>query len=235
MKSTGLLRSFNYAIEGVVHTFRTQRNFKIHFLIGALAIILGLVLHLDRIEFIILMISISFVLGAELLNTAIEAAIDVVTTTHDPLAKIAKDVAASAVLIAALNAIFVGYFLFFDHFNEVTLPTVLSLKQSPIHLTVAALFITVVAVISFKAFFHDHSYLQGGLPSGHTAIAFALFTAITIISRNVLVASLSLLLALIVMQSRVDRDIHTWFQVISGAVLGTLVVILIFQIFQGGI
>ena len=103
-----IVDSFNYAFEGVVHVLRTQRNMRIHFAIAAGVLLAALGFDVSRLELIALLLAISFVLIAEMLNSAVEAAVDVASTSFDPLAKLAKDVAAGAVLIAAVNAVAVG-------------------------------------------------------------------------------------------------------------------------------
>ena len=111
-RSPTIFDSFNYASEGIVHVLRTQRNMRIHFAVAAVVLVLALWVGVPKIELIALLISITFVLIAEMINTAIEGAIDVSTTSFDPMAKLAKDVAAGAVLIATLNALAVGYLVF---------------------------------------------------------------------------------------------------------------------------
>src|SRR6266508_3409861 len=81
-----IIESFNFAIEGVVHVLRTQRNMRIHFAIAVA------VLVVSRLELIALLLSITFVLGAEMINTAVEGTIDAATTAFDPMAKLAKDI-----------------------------------------------------------------------------------------------------------------------------------------------
>jgi diacylglycerol kinase (ATP) len=90
MRSGSLLRSFNYAIEGVVHALRTQRNMRIHVAFAVAVLAVSLFFRIGRYEFIAVCFSIAFVLVAELANTALEAAVDVATQGFDPGAKIAK-------------------------------------------------------------------------------------------------------------------------------------------------
>ena len=95
--------SFNYAFEGIIHVLRTQRNMRIHFASRSSCSSLALIVDVTRLELIALLISITFVLIAEMINSAIEGAIDIATTSFDPMAKLAKDIAAGAVLIAAVE------------------------------------------------------------------------------------------------------------------------------------
>jgi diacylglycerol kinase len=110
-----LFAAFGYAFAGVWHLVSTQRNAQIHLLMGMCAVTLGAALGIERWEWLALVLVIALVLAAEGLNTAIEAAVDVATSAHHPLAKAAKDVAAGAVLICAVAAVIVGCIVFIPH------------------------------------------------------------------------------------------------------------------------
>jgi diacylglycerol kinase (ATP) len=111
--ATNIWTSFRYASSGIVYAFATQRNFRIHVIIGTAAIALGTVLRLSRVEMTAIAITIGFVLAMELLNTAIESVVDLaVKQSYHELARIAKDCAAGAVLVSSLAAVTVaGYLL----------------------------------------------------------------------------------------------------------------------------
>src|SRR5439155_18728993 len=111
-RAPGVFESFNFAFEGIIHVLRTQRNMRIHFAIAVAVLVFALIVNVTKLELIALLISITFVLISEMLNSAVEAAIDIATTSFDPMAKLAKDVAAGAVLIASTNAVAVGYLVF---------------------------------------------------------------------------------------------------------------------------
>lgn len=111
-----LIRSFVYAFEGVGYLLRTQRNAQIHCLVGLCALALGAVLRIERWEWLGLALIITIVLAAEGVNTAVEATVDLAAAgSHHPLAKIAKDVAAGAVLLCAIAAVVVGCIIFLPH------------------------------------------------------------------------------------------------------------------------
>ena len=114
-----LLHSFNWAFDGIVHALRYERNMWVHFVIASVVLAAALFFALTRLEVIALLVAISFVLITEMLNTAIEHLVDLVTDQDDPRAKVAKDVAAGAVLIAAVNAIAVAYLVFYDKITSV--------------------------------------------------------------------------------------------------------------------
>ena len=108
-----LLTSFQYAWAGVSYAFKTQRNFRIHVALGCIVAIAGTILRVSAIEAAILAIVICLVLVLELLNTALESVVDLtVQQTYHELAKVAKDCAAGAVLIAAISSLIVGASIF---------------------------------------------------------------------------------------------------------------------------
>jgi diacylglycerol kinase (ATP) len=104
--------SFRYALEGIVYCINTQKNMRIHFAIAMITIMAGLAVKISRLELIIIIMAISVVFVCEIINTAVEKAIDATTHEYNPIAKIAKDVAAGAVLVAAINSIIVGLLIF---------------------------------------------------------------------------------------------------------------------------
>ena len=228
-----LLESFNFAFEGIIHVLRTQRNMRIHFLAAAAVLIAAIAIGVTRIELIALMISIAFVLIAEMINTAIEGAVDVSTTSFDPNAKLAKDIAAGAVLIATVNAVVVGYLVFSEAVQERSSRLLDRLADAPAKLTLIALVLTVLIVISTKALTQSGTPLRGGLPSGHAALAFAGWMALTLFvdQQRFLVSSIGLVLALLVAQTRVESGIHSGMEVLYGAVLGALTTLILFQVF----
>lgn len=115
MKTKSLIESFKYALQGIYHGIKKERNFKIHMVFVILVIIMSFILKINKTELIILSITISMVLSAELFNTALENAIDLICGDNiNPLAKIAKDCSAGAVLITAINSVIVGFIIFFD-------------------------------------------------------------------------------------------------------------------------
>ena len=231
MRPRTLTRSFNYAFEGIIHVLRTQRNMRLHFLAAMVVLALSLLIGLNRIELIIVLLLISMVIVAELLNSAIEATIDVVTTELDPAAKIAKDVAAAAVLLATAAALIIGYLLFFDRLNGLSPLVLATVQKTPLHVTAIALILVFLASVGIKAWSgYAGSVVKGGLPSVHAGLSFAGTAAIFFLTHNAVAATVALLMALLVSQSRVQAGIHSLVEVVAGALLGLLVTILVFQI-----
>jgi len=230
-----LLDSFNYAFEGIIHVLRTQRNLRIHFAIAFAVLILALVVNVTKLELIALLISVAFVLIAEMLNTAIEAAIDIATTSFDPMAKLAKDIAAGAVLIASANAVVVGYLVFAGKVADRSANLLDRLRQAPAELTLVALVLTIIVVIATKAFTGRGTPLRGGIPSGHAALAFAGWMAATYVAgdhHRFLVSSIALIMAILVAQTRVESGFHSALEVTYGALVGALATLVVFQVFS---
>jgi diacylglycerol kinase (ATP) len=231
-----LLESFNVAFEGIIHVLRTQRNMRLHFLIAVGVLVAALSFDVSRLELVVLLLAIAFVLIAEMVNTAIEAAVDVASTAFDPMAKLAKDIAAGAVLIAAINAVAVGYLVFSGQVGERSSQFLDRLSDAPAELTLIALVLTILIVIATKAFTGRGTPLRGGLPSGHAAVAFSGWMAVTLVledsAHRFLVSSLAFIMALLVAQTRVESGVHSAVEVLYGGLLGALVTLVLFQVFS---
>jgi diacylglycerol kinase (ATP) len=228
-----ILQSFNYAFEGLIHVLRRERNMRIHFAIATGVLVLAFLSDINRFELIALMIAIAFVLIAEMVNTAVEATIDLATTSFDPLGKLAKDIAAGAVLIASANAVVVGYLVFAESLADPSRRLVDRLRDAPLELTLIALVLTMFVVIAAKAVTGRGTPLRGGLPSGHAALAFGGWAALTFIAEEhrVVISFVALIMALLVAQTRVESGIHSTVEVALGALIGTLVTVTLFQLF----
>ncbi|KGN02453.1 diacylglycerol kinase [Clostridium novyi A str. 4570] len=223
--------SFNYAIEGIIYAVRTQRNMRIHLVATLVVLSLCFFYDLSRLELLILTITITMVLVGEMINTAIEFAIDATTNYYHPLAKLAKNVSAGAVLITAINALFVGYIVFLDRLKPIAFTVIKKIKNSDPYMIFLILAIVSIATLIIKAIFGEGTPLKGGMPSGHSAIGFSMATIIAVITEEPTVIILSYLMALLIAQSRVDSKVHSIIEVIAGAIFGILLTLLIFRVF----
>ena len=181
-RAPSLLDSFNYAFEGIIHVLRTQRNLRIHFIVAGLVFAGAVAVGVSRLQLIALVLAVAFVLVAEMLNTAIEGVIDVSTTSFDPNAKLAKDIAAGAVLIASITAVAIGFLVFQSAVGQRATNALDRVRDAPADITLVALVLVVLVVIATKAWTGRGTPLRGGLPSGHAALvlhvlAFALVIA----------------------------------------------------------
>ena len=107
-----LVKSFTYAFDGLKYAFKYEQNILVHTLVTILVIIAGIVLKISVTEWLALTLIIGLVIATEIINTSIEATIDLITKEVHPLAKIAKDTAAAAVLVFGLTAIVIGCIIF---------------------------------------------------------------------------------------------------------------------------
>ncbi len=234
-RAPSLLDSFNFAFEGIIHVLRTQRNMRIHFAAAVVVLVAALWAGVSHLELIALMLAIAFVFITEMINSALEQAIDVATTSFDPLAKLAKDIAAGAVLIATVNALGIGYLVFSGKVANRSSRLLERLRGADAKLTLIALVLTVIVVIATKAWTGRGSPLRGGLPSGHAALAFAGWMAATYVisgQHRFLISFLTFVMALLVAQTRIESGIHSALEVTYGGVLGALVTLSVFQLFS---
>ena len=229
MRQRSVVESFNSAIEGFLYVIKTQKNMRVHFLAAVMILLFAIYLHIPVNQVMILCCVISLVLILEMVNTAMEHTVDMLTETFHPLARIIKDVMAGAVLLSAVNAFVVGYLVFQYRMGLDIGIGVLRVLQSPWHLTFIAVILVMTIVVFAKILLHKGTPLRGGMPSGHAAFVFSLWTIISVISQNSLVIILSLVMSILVARSRIKEHVHTAWEVLVGAALGILITILIFQ------
>lgn len=230
----GVSRSFEHAYRGVVSAVRTQRNMRFHVLAAVGVLVLSLLVGVSELELAVLVLTILMVFVTEMLNTAMEFVVDLVTTEYHPFAKLAKDVSAGAVLVSSVGAVLVGYLVLADDLGPLSMETLNSIRRWPGHLTLVALGVVVLVVVLGKALTRSPNSFYGGMPSGHAAVAFAGWVAASFIAAEGryagLVSLISLLMALLVCQSRIEGGIHSPFQVAVGAAVGALLTVSIFQL-----
>ena len=119
-KKNPLYKSFGYAFEGIFAGIRKERNMKIHCAAAVLVVIAGAVLGISTTEWCICFLLFGLIMSLELVNTAVEAVVDLVTEEKKPLAKLAKDTAAGAVLFAAVISVIIGCIIFLPYVLELT-------------------------------------------------------------------------------------------------------------------
>jgi diacylglycerol kinase (ATP) len=231
MKPGSWYESANVAIEGILHAARTQRHLRWHFMAAALVVLLGLFFGLSRIEFIALSLAIALVLITEIINTAIEAAVDLASESYHPLAKVAKDTAAGAVFVASVCAVVLGFFILYPYADKAVASGVGEVMMAGDTVAFVALIVVVIAVILVKARLGGGTPLVGGMPSGHAAVSFSVWAATVLLSRDALLGGLVLVLALMVSHSRVALGLHTVREVALGAVLGVAITLSIIILF----
>lgn len=110
--------SFKYAFEGLVAALKEEPNLKFHFLIGFLVLITSYTLRISKLEWMIVITMIGFVIAVELTNTAIESVVNAFVDKTHPGAKLAKDISAAAVLISSITAAIIGILIFVPYFTQ---------------------------------------------------------------------------------------------------------------------
>lgn len=230
MQEIRFVESFNAAIEGVIHVLRTQRNMRIHLLAAILIILLGIYLNFTGVELLVLCITITVVLAAEMLNTTVELMVDMLKSEYHPMARIIKDIAAGAVLLTSINAAIVGYVLFTRKIPFGLEEGIIRVRRSPWHLTFITLIIVIGLAVFGKILSHKGTPLRGGMPSGHAAVAFSMWTAIAFLTVNNIIVALSFVMAFLIARHRMKEGVHSIWEIIAGSVLGMLTTILIFQL-----
>lgn len=232
MKPESWVESLNCAIEGILWAVKSERHLRYHFVAALAVLLLALFFRVTALEFFLLVLAAMLVIFAELINTAIEVVVDLVTSEYHELAKRAKDIAAGAVLVTSVGAAILGYlvlsgyiFLLFD--SE---PTLVREPQGTV--PIGALLTVVILVVLLKARYNHGSPLYGGMPSGHAAIAFSIATSVVLSGSGLMVSGLVLVLALLVSRSRLLMKIHSPKEVILGALLGAGVTMLVFLFFN---
>jgi diacylglycerol kinase (ATP) len=213
---------------------RTQRNLRFHFFAALVVLIVGLLVGVSELELAVLLLTIVVVFVVEMLNTSLEFVVDLVTTEYHPLAKLAKDVSAGAVLVSSVGAVLVGLLILADDLGPLWTQTLNGVQRSSGLMTLVSLGVAVLVVVLGKALTRSQGSFYGGMPSGHAAVSFAGWVAASFVAAGGryggLVSLISLLMALLVCQSRVEGGVQGLYQVASGAVIGSMTAVAIFQL-----
>lgn len=231
MKPTGVWASFNCAIEGILWAARTQRHLRYHLLGAVFVLLAALFYRVSSLEFILLVFGMVLVLFAELLNTAIEVVVDMVSPEYHPLARRAKDVAAGAVLMSCIGAAVMGYLALSNYLFPLKGEGVPLLARPPGDLAVVSGLVVTILVVLLKSCGKVGSPLHGGMPSGHAAFAFSVATSTILSGTGQLLSLLVLAMAVMVSQSRVYLKIHSFIEVLVGALLGVSTTALLYLCF----
>jgi diacylglycerol kinase (ATP) len=224
--------SANNAIEGILHAAKTQRHVRYHLYSASAVIIISFLLGLTRTEFLLISILALVVILAEMLNSAVENLVDLLSPDIREKARIAKDIAAGAVLISAFGAAVGGYIILLPYIERTLTSGIRTARHTGEEVAIVSLVIVLILVVLTKARFGKGHPLRGGLPSGHAALAFSIWMSVTFISGNPIVSILAFVAASLIAQSRVAVKVHTPWEVVLGALVGAITTLLLFQIFS---
>ncbi|MDQ2731178.1 MAG: diacylglycerol kinase [Armatimonadota bacterium] len=226
MLKKSIFYSVGHAVDGLVHCLRTQRHMRNHFGVAFLVVVGAALLHVEDAPLLALLFSVTVVLVAEMFNTAIEVAVDMIKPTYDPRAKIIKDVAAGAVLLSGLSSAIIGALVYLHS------PVVNTWRQhirypryssSWPELAVEAMLILLILVVAWKVKGGNGSILYDSPISGRAAFGF--FCMVLILANpddEVRVIS-TICMGVLVMISRSATRRQTVRQVLLGAALGIIV------------
>lgn len=225
-----MLQSFKHSVEGIIYCLQTQRNMRIHFFAALMVLLGSIFLQLSKYDIMILLLVIAMVVICEMINTAIEKTVDMYTDKFHPLARISKDVAAGAVLVSAIVSVLIGYLLFIDKAVNYTDTVIQSIKENEMHIAFISILGVLAIVVAFKYIYNSQKLVQGGMPSGHSAVAASIVTAIFMLSSNVIVCILSAVLGILIIESRIETGVHSFIEVLVGSILGTCLTYLLFKL-----
>ncbi len=217
------MASFRYALEGLKYTLITQQNMRIHFLVALGVLLFSLWLPLTKVEVLLLFVCILLVIVAELFNTAVEAVIDLVTRDFHPLAKVAKDVAAGAVLLSAGMAVVVGLSIFYPYLDIFSLHS-LERASHPLNIGLAALIVfDFFLTLSLKGVL-IRSDKPEWEPSMTMSLASLIAVSLIMMTANWLVIILVLLLYFLLLGTRLRMKTRKQ-AVFLGVILGVVIAV----------
>jgi diacylglycerol kinase (ATP) len=221
----------NNALAGIMQAAKTQRHVKFHLLAAFSVLLFCFTLGLNRGEFAVIATVTLLVIVAEMLNSALEAAVDLSIRESSELARTAKDMAAGAVLVSAIGSLVVAYLILGPHIAGIWRGEYQVPRHSAENIAVLAVIMIMLVVILIKAHFGKGFPLRGGFPSGHTASAFSLWVSLVHVTANPWFIACGFLAALLVAANRLRLKIHTLRDVIFGALLGSAVTLVLFRVF----
>ncbi len=228
-----VVRSVKYAWEGILFCLETQRHMRIHFTIVALVLLAAWTLGVGLTHFLHLFTAMAVVLVAEMINTALEATVELVVEGYDARAKVVKDVAAGAVLVASAYGLSVAILVFsttprvvavFANLPEVPPAPALNVMQ----VVTSGAVLLGIFITWLKRATGRGSFWRGGVISGHSALGFLAAVAIMLATHDLAIMLLALALAALLTQSRIQARIHTLPEALLGALAGALIGFLLF-------
>lgn len=231
-KNKSLKQALKNASAGILTASQTERNIRIQFILIIFALILGAIFKLTETEFVLVVISIFFVIFAEMINTAIEAVVDLYVDVFHSKAKVAKDVAAGAVVIASLNSIIVAYFVFFQKIATFGLKTLVKFSsQNPTVFFISLMIFAIITVIAIKTI-SSKILKDKFIPSGQMIVGSAIFMAIWSQTQNKIIITSALILLMLLALNRIGKSKRSVLETTVGAMIGIALAIAVYVIFK---
>jgi diacylglycerol kinase (ATP) len=219
------------AIAGILQAAQTQRHLKFHLLAAFSVLLFCFAMGVGKYDFAIIALITIMVIVAEMFNSALEAVVDLATREFAPLARIAKDISAGAVLISAIGALVIGFLILGPHIARVWQGRYRVPRYTAANIAVLAVIMIMLVVILLKAHFGASQPLHGGFPSGHSASAFSVWISLIQVTASPWLIGLGLLGAILIAASRLRLKIHTFREVSYGALLGSAITMILFKVF----
>lgn len=224
-------RSFRFAYEGVKYALSTQRNMKFHFFAALVVLTLALFFRLTKYDVLFILLAVTLMIVTELINTAVEKAVDLAMPDIHPLAKIAKDVAAASVLVSAAFAAVTGMIVFYEPVEQMFLKA----KQAEgtgftagmVWLLLTLIMLTVIVVET--RFSRKGSWVK---PSLLTSLAFAVATLIVSRTQSALAGLLGFFLACMLAGVLYDKKRRGFPSLLLGALLGSFLTVLAIYLYE---
>lgn len=223
------------ALNGIIHAFKTERNLRIDYIIGACVLFISLFFDFSKTELICLFLTIGFVIFAEMINSTVEYIVNLITDEYNLNAKAAKDIAAGGVLIASAISVIVAYLLFVNKIKQASTTLLTAMLSSKAHLLVTILFIVIILTVILKGLFskeedEDKQNYVKAFPSARVTVSFALATYLFIMTRNLVVGGVAFALSIMVSSMKRETGKTTFMQVVLSALLGILLVVALYQL-----
>lgn len=233
LSNSNFIDAIKNALNGLIYAITTQSNIKKQLVIASIVMILSLFFDYTTTEFLCLVFAVVLVIFSEMCNTAIETLVDLYTDLYHPKAKIAKDLGAGCVLLMSINSIIVAYFLFFRKIDisKIGESIFYNLIKSPVDLAFVGMVLTAIVIIAIIAYATTRKKENGSkvfIPSGQSALASAILTLIGLNTRNILVFTLSVFLALMVLENRIESKKKTYAEIIFGLCMGGLIILIVY-------
>jgi len=233
LRSRSTVDSFHHAFEGLYYVFNTQKSMRIQSILVTLVLLAAWGFGVSHLELVILLLTMIMVLVAEVFNTAVECVIDLKVNQYHEKARIVKDVAAAGVLLCSIASLLIGVMVFANNESFMgifQIPPEFPTRPvlGPLQIVLVGMLLLAVIIVWVKRATGWRSFLTGGMVSGHTALGFLIAASIAFVTRSPAVAALSLALALLLAQSRLQAQIHKLSEVALGALLGLLLAMILF-------
>ncbi len=230
VKNKNFITALHHSVDGIIKAFKTERNLRIDYFCAVCVLLAGIVLGLNKTEFVCLCLTVGFVIFSEMINSVAEYIVDLVTDKYDDRAKAAKDIAAGGVLISSSISVIVAYFLFADKLQNATTSVLNAIISSNTNILFTIIFMIVVLVIILKGLFgRGEEYAHSG-PSLKIALAFGLTTYACIITRSFLVGIVCGILSLMIFGMKVTHTKARKINMIYSALLGIIIVLFVYQL-----